>query len=127
MLLLFTAVTVVAQETSPVTLSGYVVDQMCAKGISKKTNVMEKAAAHTRQCTLEDGCSTSGYGIFSFGKYYAFDEKGSATAKTLLEKSKRTKGMYFEAVGQLVDGKLNVTALKEASPEKKAEKAGRKA
>jgi hypothetical protein len=121
LLLLFTALTVVAQQSSPVTLRGYVVDQMCAKGISKKANVMEKAATHTRACALEENCAASGYGIFSEGKYYTFDEQGNATAKKLLEKSKRTKGMYFEAVGQLADGKLTVASLKEASPEKKKE------
>lgn len=123
MLLLFMTITVVAQESSPTTLSGYVVDQKCAKGIAKKSNMMEKAAAHTRDCALMENCAASGYGIFSEGKYYRFDEKGSATAKALLEKSKRTKEMYFKAVGQLVDGTLNIASLAEASPEKKVEKA----
>jgi hypothetical protein len=99
---------------------------MCAKGVSKKTNVMEQAAAHTRDCALMEHCAASGFGIFTEGKYYRFNEKGSATAKELLEKSKRTKGMYFKAVGQLVDGTLNVASLAEASPEKKVEKAGQK-
>jgi hypothetical protein len=125
MLLLLGATILVAQGTAPVVLSGYVVDQMCAKGIAKKANPMEKAATHTRECALEEGCAASGYGIFSDGKYYPFDEKGSASAKTLLEKSKRTAGMYFEASGKLADGKLVVATLKEAPvPEKKAEKKG---
>jgi hypothetical protein len=123
MLLLLTTMTVFAQETNPTTLSGYVVDQMCAKGIAKKTNVMDKAAAHTRECSLMEDCAASGFGMFSDGKYFRFDEKGSVTAKELLEKSKRTKGMYFKAVGQLVDGTLTIASLAETSPEKKVEKA----
>jgi hypothetical protein len=59
-------------------------------------------------------------------RYFRFDEKGSATAKELLEKSKRTKAMYCKAVGQLVDGTLNVASIMEASPEKKVEKAKQK-
>ena len=125
-LILFAAMTVVAQEAKPTTLGGYVVDQMCAKGMATKTNAMEKAAAHTKQCALEESCSAAGYGIFSDGKYYRFDEKGSATAKTLIEKSKRTKGLYFEASGKLGDGSLIVASLKEATPEKKMEKAEKK-
>ena len=123
MLVLFAAMTVIAQETKPTTLRGYVVDQMCAKGFAKKTNSMEKAAAHTRECALEESCAASGYGIFSDGKYYKFDEKGSATAKGLIEKSKRAKGLYFEASGVLNDGTLTVASLKEATPAKAAEKA----
>lgn len=119
MALLLAASTGAAKDTSTVALSGYVVDQMCAKGMAAKANVMEKAAAHTRACALEEACAASGYGIFSEGKYYPFDEKGNATAKSLLEKSKRTAGMYFEAAGKLTDGKLIVSTMKEATPVKK--------
>ena len=125
-LVMFAAMTVVAQEAKPTTLNGYVVDQMCAKGMAKKANAMEKAAAHTKECALEESCSKAGYGIFSDGKYYKFDEKGSATAKTLIEKTKRTKGLYFEASGKVGDGSLTVASLKEATPEKVPEKAGKK-
>ena len=65
MLLLFTAITVFAQESAPVAYTGYVVDQMCAKKMSTKTDVMKRAAGHTKDCALEDACSASGYGIFS--------------------------------------------------------------
>lgn len=122
-LVLFAAMSALAQETKTVTLNGYVVDQMCAGGMAKKANAMEKAAAHTRDCSLEESCSAEGYGIFSDGKYYRFDEKGSATAKSLIEKSKREKGLYFEASGVLSNGTLTVASLKEATPVKAVEKA----
>lgn len=126
MVVLFAAATVLAQETKTTTLSGYVVDQMCAKGFAKKADPMVKAAAHTKECALEEACAASGYGIFSGGKYYKFDEKGSATAKKLIEQTKRTKGLYFEATGQVGDGSLTVASLKEATPEKKMEKTEKK-
>lgn len=122
-LVLFAVMTASAQDTKTVTLTGYVVDQMCAGGMAKKANVMQKAAAHTRDCSLEESCSAEGYGIFSDGKYYKFDEKGSATAKVLIEKSKRSKELYFEASGVLDNGTLTVASLKEATPAKSAEKA----
>jgi hypothetical protein len=110
--------TVSAQEAKPATLKGYVVDQMCAGKMAMKENAMEKAEGHSKDCALDDHCSASGYGIFSGGKYYKFDEKGSATAKNLIEKSKREKGLYFEAKGTLGDGTMMLTSLKEATPAK---------
>ena len=112
------ALTVSAQDTKPTTLKGYVVDQMCAGKMAMKEDAMNKAANHSKDCALDEHCAASGYGIFSGGKYYRFDEKGSATAKNLIEKSKREKGMYFEAKGTVGDGTMMLTSLKEATPPK---------
>jgi hypothetical protein len=122
-LVLLAAVTAHAQGNQLTTISGYVVDQMCAEGMAKRVNAMEKAAAHTRGCSLEESCSAAGYGIFSDGKYYKFDEKGSTDARNLIEKSKRARGLYFEASGILSNGSLAVVSLKEATPPKAAGKA----
>lgn len=107
-----------AQDAKPTTLKGYVVDQMCAGKMAMKENAMEKAEGHSKDCALDDHCAGSGYGIFSGGKYYKFDEKGSATAKGLIEKSKREKGLYFEAKGTVGDSTMILTSLKEATPPK---------
>jgi hypothetical protein len=112
------ALTAGAQDAKPTTLKGYVVDQMCAGKMAMKDNAMEKAEGHSKECALDDNCAGSGYGIFSGGKYYKFDEKGSATAKALIEKSKREKGLYFEAKGTVGDGTMALTSLKEATPAK---------
>ena len=111
-------------ETTPpkatkdtVTMKGYVVDQMCAKGFLKKDNFMQKAAAHSQDCALEDDCAATGYGMFSDGKWYSFDEGGSKQAKALIEKSKRSKGLYFEVSGKLDGQTVTVASLKEATPE----------
>ena len=115
------ALTAGAQEESkPVTLKGYVVDQMCAGKMAMKDNAMEKAEGHSKDCALDDQCAGSGFGIFSGGKYYKFDEKGSATAKSLIEKSKREKALYFVAKGTLADDTITLTSLKEATPPKPA-------
>ena len=117
-LVLFAAATTIAQEAKPVVLKGYIVDQMCAARMATKTNVVEKAASHTKDCALEDDCAGSGYGVFSEAKYYKFDEKGSAQAKALIEKSKRAKQLYFEVTGRHADGTFQVVSLKEATAEK---------
>jgi hypothetical protein len=115
-----------AQGAKTVTMKGYVVDQMCAKGIAKKENVMEKAAAHSRKCALEEGCTESGYGLFSDGKYYPFDEKGSAKAKELIEGSKREKELMFEASGSVEGNVFTVKSLKAITSLGKTEKAKQK-
>ena len=121
MLLLLTSVTVVAQETAPTTLTGYVVDQHCGATIATKADVMDKAAAHTKECALMEDCVKSGYGIFSGGKYYKFDSTGSATAQAAIEKSKLSKGLFFIAVGKDVNGTFHLTSLTEANAPKKLE------
>jgi hypothetical protein len=114
-LVLFAASLAFAQGAKTVTLKGYVVDQMCAKTLAKKENVMEKAGAHTRKCALEEGCTESGYGLFSEGKYYRFDDKGSEKAKTMIEGSKRESALMFEATGSVDGDMLTVKSLKEVS------------
>jgi hypothetical protein len=114
-LVLFAASLAFAQGAKTVTLKGYVVDQMCAKTLAKKENVMEKAGAHTRKCALEEGCTESGYGLFSEGKYYRFDDKGSEKAKAMIEGSKRESALMFEATGSVDGDMLTVKSLKEVS------------
>ena len=97
-------------------MKGYVVDQMCAKGMAKKDNFSEKAPAHTKDCAMEDACAASGYGIYSDGKWYTFDEKGSALAKAAIEKSPRESGLWFTATGTLKGTELAVASLKEGTP-----------
>jgi hypothetical protein len=107
-----------AQEGAKTTLKGYVVDQMCGKGMVKKENIEQKAPGHTKECALEDACAASGFGIYSQGKYYTFDEKGSGLAKAAIEKGSRDKGLYFEATGVVKGDMLAVSSLKEAAPGK---------
>lgn len=121
-LVLFVALSASAQDAKPTALKGYVVDQMCASKMAKKENAMEKAEGHSKECALEEDCAASGYGIFSDGKYYKFDEKGSAKAKALIEKSKREKKLYFEVWGKIGDGTIEVASIKEATPSKMEKK-----
>lgn len=119
---LFVSGVSVAQDTAGVvTLKGYVVDQMCAKGMAKKSDPMVKAMAHTKECALEESCAASGYGIFSDGKWIKFDANGDKLAKESIENTKREKGLYYEVAGKMDGAKLAVASLKESTPPKKAE------
>lgn len=118
-----------AQEKKPegssalktVTLKGYIVDQMCAQSMQKRGNPMQKAAAHTKECALEENCSASGYGLFSDGKWYVFDEAGSRKARVVIEKEKRERGLSYEVTGMLEGNKLAVASIKETKLEAKLE------
>lgn len=119
----FVALPALAQEKKAegksVTLHGYVVDVMCSKKMSKSGTAMEKAANHTKDCALSDGCAASGYGIFSDGKYYKFDAAGSKEAKAMLEKSTKEKGMLFDVTGKMKGGTVAVASMKESTTEEK--------
>ena len=96
------------------TLKGYLVDASCATKLVKKDYPMEKAAGHTRECALMEACAASGYGVVTGGKFVKFDDKGSRTAKDLLEKSTRKDHMYVEVSGEQKSGMLTVSSIKEA-------------
>jgi hypothetical protein len=92
-----------------VTLTGYLVDQMCGSGMKDTA----KAAEHTKDCSLMDHCASSGFGIFADGKYVKFDSEGSKKAKALVEKSSKEKGIMVVAEGTQDGDTLTVVSLKE--------------
>ncbi len=98
-----------------ITLRGYVVDAMCAQGIVKKGNTMERAAAHTKECALQDNCASSGYGVFSDGKYVKFDSHGDEMAQDLVQKTEKDKGIAVEVTGKMEGDKLAVASMKETT------------
>ena len=62
---------------------------------------------------LRYGCAKSGFGVFSAGKYYEFDEAGNGMAKMALEKSAAEKGAMFKVMGKVADNKMMVTKITE--------------
>jgi hypothetical protein len=112
-----------AEKGGTTTLKGYVVDASCAKDMAGKEDVMTKAANHTKKCALEDMCAASGYGVFSDGKWYKFDEAGDKQAKELVEKTSKTKEIAVEVKGKKGDGTMAVTSIKEQKVAKMMKKA----
>ncbi len=97
------------------TLHGYVVDQMCAKNMAKKSNPMEMAAKHTKECALEEACAASGFGLFyDNGKWVKFDEKGDKLAKTMIENSKKEKDIMADVTGEMKEDMFIVASLVES-------------
>ncbi len=98
------------------TMNGYLVDAMCGKKMASKDKPMEKAAAHTKDCAMNDACAASGFGVLSDGKYYKFDADGSQKAKQLLEQSSREDNLYVQVSGTVQDSTMSVSSISEATP-----------
>jgi hypothetical protein len=112
-----------AEKGGTTTLKGYVVDASCAKDMAGKEDVMTRAANHSKKCALEEMCTASGYGVFSDGKWYKFDEAGDKQAKELVEKTTKTKEIAVEVKGKKGDGTMAVTSIKEQKEAKAMKKA----
>ncbi len=108
-----TGAAVKANVEEATALQGYVVDEMCAKIMMGKETTMKKAAAHTKACALMEECVASGYGVFSEGKWYKFDEAGDEMALELIENTERKKGIMVEVTGKMDDETLEVASIKE--------------
>lgn len=139
MLLAVLSIAVVAQEkkeeakkdmssdkAAAMTMKGYVVDAQCAGDMAGKEDVMTRAANHTKKCALNDRCAESGYGLFSDGKWYKFDEAGDKLAKDLIEKTTKKDQIAVEVAGKMGDGTMAVTSIKEQKAAK-SEKVSKKA
>lgn len=97
---------------------GYIVDAMCAKSMLKKSDPMERAAKHTKECALMEDCAASGFGLFHDGTYYKFDEAGDKLAKSAIEKSKRESGLMFDVTGTMEGDRITVASIAEMKMEK---------
>lgn len=93
----------VVAKGKKVTMTGVVIDKMCAA----------KGENHSRACALK--CKDGGIGLYADGKFYQFDEKGTAEAIKLMEASTAEKAIKVEVVGDLSDdSKLTVESITEA-------------
>ncbi len=112
---LLVAVASAAGAHDKVKLTGYVVDVMCAASHVKDApdDAMKFAAGHTKECGLMQECIKSGYGIFSDGKWYPFDEKGNELSKAIFEKTARKDHIKVTVEGMTHDGKLLVQSITE--------------
>jgi hypothetical protein len=103
-----------AQGNKSTTLTGYIVDKACSGGLKKETaEAHAKGHSGNKGCALKEPCAKSGLGVFAEGKYYEFDEQGTALAKSALEKSAKEKGARFSVVGKVSEGKMTVEKISE--------------
>ncbi len=115
-----------AKKAHPPVHAGYIVDAACASDMIGKSNAMNLAAAHTKECALRESCAPSGYGIFEKGKWYKFDHAGDAMAKEFLAKTKLEKNIMIDVKGELLGDTLTVASIKEHQQHTMSKKSVRK-
>jgi len=103
------------KDSDKVTLTGNIIDKACATGRMKKDDAQASIDAHKKSCSLMENCLKSGLGVYADGKYTEFDEKGTAMAKSALEKSAKDNGAKFKVTGKLTDGVLAVASIDEVN------------
>jgi hypothetical protein len=96
-----------------VTVSGYLMDNMCApKVMLDKEHAVESAASHDKTCLTEEICRRTGYGIVTTdGVFYPFDKKGSARAEKIAMATTKDDHISVKATGQIKGGKFVVSSI----------------
>ena len=100
-------------QSSSASLTGPIVDKACSARFTKASDPQAASAAHTRKCAMMENCAKSGYGVFSDGKYYEFDEKGNELAKAKIEASKKDSGAKYKVEGTVDGSKVMVKSISE--------------
>ena len=97
-------------EKTPVKLTGYVIDNMCAA----MHGTEEEAQKHPNACGLMPSCEKSGFAVISNGKTYKLDEQGNKLAADALKAAKTKKGLKVEVEGTVEGDTLHASKLEEA-------------
>lgn len=114
--LMLASLALYAQDTAKksVKVTGYLIDNMCAKG----DHGDDDAATHSTACSLMPGCAKSGYTVVAADKSYKLDESGNEQAAIVLNASKTKKGLKVEVEGTIEGDTLHAERLKEVAAKK---------
>lgn len=94
--------------------SGFVIPSQCQprEGGARPSGPYDDwPAPHTTKCALEDACIASGYGLWSEGRFYRFDEKGQALALEYFKSTRRTSYHKLEVLGEFDEKAVAVKGL----------------
>ena len=97
----------------PVKLTGYLVDNMCAKAEGEGEGIAETAKGHPTACSLMPSCAATGFSLVVDTKIYKLDEAGNKSAHAVLKATKATKGLRVEVEGTLDGQTLRATKVSE--------------
>ncbi len=113
LMLVMAGVLAFAQASQPVKLTGYLVDNMCAKAAGEGEGMAETAKGHPTACSLMPSCAKEGFSLVVDKKIYKLDEAGNKSALAVLKASKATKGLRVEVEGTLEGNSLRATKVSE--------------
>ena len=77
--------------------------------VNCSTKVKDAPDAHKRDCALK--CASSGYGIWTEGKWVKFDAAGNEKAVAALKASSKADTLRVNVSGQLEGDQLKVESL----------------
>jgi hypothetical protein len=99
-------------EGKDLTLTGYIVDNVCARKYAVSVELLKE---HTVACALARPCVKSGYAFYSDGKLYKLDKDGNTKAEALLRNTSSRTGPQVKIEGSLDGDTLKVKSISEAS------------
>lgn len=95
------------------TLQGYVVDIACLRKYPKQ-ELINKARAHTRTCSLVGHCAESGFGLVTEEGYTTLlDPKATPSILDAVRQSDKGKGIRLEVKRTLEEGEMVTESVKE--------------
>lgn len=94
---------------TPVKVTGYVIDNMCAAMHGSE----DEARRHPNACSLMEHCHKSGFALVTKDKTYKLDENGNKLAADALKAAKTRKGLNVEVEGTLDGDTLHAATLVE--------------
>lgn len=92
-------------EKKPAQITGYLVDNMCAKGKDREDRL------HETSCSLMPKCVETGYSIVAKDTTFKLDENGNKLALEILKATKQKKGLAVRTMGTVKDGILYVDSM----------------
>lgn len=96
------------------TLEGYVVDIACLRKYPQD-ELLERARAHTRACSLEGHCVESGYGLVAEnGRVALLDAKATPKVLEAVRGSRRERGIRLSATRADRAGEWKTLDVREA-------------
>ncbi len=109
-----------ADNAKAQTWTGYLCDAACGGKFAKEPakQGMTDAMGHPKSCDMKPACVAAGYGIYSKGKFYAFDKAGNTQATALLTKTTKDKGFLVSVTGTVKGTTIDVASLTESTPKK---------
>lgn len=114
--LIFAAAVFAAAKSESKTLTGYVIDNMCAGEHQPGADITDAAKEHTKDCALMPSCVTSGYALVVDGKLYKFDDKSNEKVQAIIKHTKTKEGLQLKVEGEVGDdGTIHATSIAEVN------------
>lgn len=90
------------------TITGTLIDNACFK----PTMTQAELAKHTRECTMMENCTKSGYAVVTTdGKFYRLDTKGNAETVTALKASSKANDLKVTVTGAVKNDTIAVASI----------------